>query len=280
MRRRRKKRAGGKAPASFACRTKYPIVLVHGTGFRDRKLLNYWGRIPKALGDEGARVYYSHQDAWGTVAHNAEMVKRAVLTVLKETGAEKVNLIAHSKGGLDARYMIAALDMADKVASLTTVSTPHHGSKAIDVLWRAPKLLFHAIGVVVNLTYRAMGDEKPDFYRVTRGFRTCAARRFNERFPDSDKVYYQSYASTMLDSFSDFIFVLTHSVVKRFDGENDGLVSADSARWGRFRGELRGKGRRGISHGDVVDMRRMDIKDVNIRELYIGLVRELKDMGF
>jgi len=28
------------------CQTKYPIVLIHGAGFRDRKLLNYWGRSP------------------------------------------------------------------------------------------------------------------------------------------------------------------------------------------------------------------------------------------
>lgn len=46
------------------CKTKYPIVFIHGTGFRDRKWLNYWGRIPKLLIQNGCEVYYGNQDSW------------------------------------------------------------------------------------------------------------------------------------------------------------------------------------------------------------------------
>ena len=60
------------------------------------------------------------------------MIKRSILEVLTKTGAEKVNLIAHSKGGMEARYMIKVLGMNTHVASLTTISTPHHGSKTMD----------------------------------------------------------------------------------------------------------------------------------------------------
>ncbi|MBY6921890.1 triacylglycerol lipase, partial [Clostridium botulinum] len=48
---------------SDICKTKYPIVLVHGVGFRDLKYINYWGRIPKELIRNGATVYYGNQEA-------------------------------------------------------------------------------------------------------------------------------------------------------------------------------------------------------------------------
>ncbi len=42
---------------------KYPILLVHGMGFRDSERLNYWGRIPRILEQMGCKVFYAHQDA-------------------------------------------------------------------------------------------------------------------------------------------------------------------------------------------------------------------------
>ena len=73
--------------------TKYPIVLVHGVCVRDGR--HSWGRIAKKLNEVGFTVYKSGQDAMGIVTDNAETVKKTVLKVLAETGAEKVNLIAH-----------------------------------------------------------------------------------------------------------------------------------------------------------------------------------------
>ena len=49
------------------CSTRYPLLLVHGVGFRDFHYFNYWGRIPRELVRNGAKVYYGHQEAWGTV---------------------------------------------------------------------------------------------------------------------------------------------------------------------------------------------------------------------
>ena len=39
------------------CATSYPLVLLHGIGFRDLQYFNYWGRIPKELTRNGAVVY-------------------------------------------------------------------------------------------------------------------------------------------------------------------------------------------------------------------------------
>ena len=268
------------APQSDRCRTKHPVVLVHGLGFRDRKLLNYWGRIPKALEDEGAWVFYSHQDAWGTIEHNAAMVKRAVLAALEKTGAEKVNLLAHSKGGLDSRYMISALDMEDKVASLTTISTPHHGSKTMDFLLRWPHWMYRFAGVFVDLFFKILGDKKPTFYRTSCQMETAACAKFNEEMQDADGVYYQSYAAALRTAHRDIIFMLVHRIVKQFDGDNDGVVSVESSPWGEFHGEFIGTELQGLSHGDLVDMHRRDVKGIDIRAAYKEIVSGLKDKGF
>jgi len=50
-----------------------------------------------------------------------EIAKR-ILEILKETGAEKVNIIAHSKGGLDSRSAICFEGMDQYVSSLTAIS--------------------------------------------------------------------------------------------------------------------------------------------------------------
>lgn len=159
-------------PQSDSCRTRYPILLVHGTGFRDRKSIGYWGRIPKALESHGARVFFGGQDGWGTVEHNAAVLKQRVEAILAETHCEKVHLIAHSKGGLDARYLVSSLGMAPYVASVTTISAPHHGSRTMDALFRAPRWLFRLAAIFVNGWFRLLGDKHPDFFSTCDQFTT------------------------------------------------------------------------------------------------------------
>ncbi|HEX9059458.1 MAG TPA: triacylglycerol lipase, partial [Clostridia bacterium] len=65
--------------SSQVCKTKYPIVLIHGFGFKDLKYINYWGRIPNELIKNGATIYYGNQEAWGTVEYNANDIKQKIL---------------------------------------------------------------------------------------------------------------------------------------------------------------------------------------------------------
>ena len=118
---------------------KYPVLLVHGMGFRDRPHLNYWGRIPKALEKMGCRVFYGQQDASGSVEKNGAVIAERIRGIIEQTGAEKVNIIAHSKGGLESRYAISTLGEAEHVASLTTVCTPHNGSETMDAIMKFPR---------------------------------------------------------------------------------------------------------------------------------------------
>ena len=94
---------------------KYPVLLIHGMGFRDGRRINYWGRIPKALEEMGCKIFYGNQDSNASIETNGRAIKKRIEEILQETRAEKVNLIAHSKGGLDARYAISTLKVGDKV---------------------------------------------------------------------------------------------------------------------------------------------------------------------
>lgn len=265
---------------SQVCATRYPLLLVHGFGFRDLKYLNYWGRIPREIMRNGARVYYGHQEAMGTIEDNAGDMKARIFEILEETHCGKVNIIAHSKGGLDARYLISELHMGPYIASLTTISTPHRGSELLDVLTKIPDRKYRKICSVIDRHFRKIGDRNPDSYTSSRQMKPSYAEEFNSRIKDDDGVYYQSYAIVMRNMFSDSLLCIPNAILKHVCGPNDGLVCIDSAKWGDFRGVLSNKYRRGISHGDIIDLKREDIRGFDVMEQYVKIISELKEHNF
>lgn len=265
---------------------RYPVLLVHGVACRDNRYINYWGRIPKQLRQAGISVFFGNQDGYGSVEDNAAFLKNRVEEVLQETGAEKVNIIAHSKGGLDCRYMIGKLGMGDRVASLTTLCSPHHGSRTMDAILRLPGWMIRTASFFCNIWYRFMEDKHPNAYKVFQQFSTSFAREFNRTIPEDERVYCQSYAFLMKRATSDFIMWLPYLVVKKVEGENDGLVTPRSAMWANFRGVYTSGVNRGISHMDVVDVRRSPFtrkKEAAVGDIlcfYDRLTDELAQNGF
>lgn len=278
----RKKREGDME----RCKLNHPVLMVHGTGFRDSKIVNYWGRIPKTLEAEGAALYYGGQDSWGSVEENALALKDRILSIVQETGCGKVNIIAHSKGGLEARYLVSSLGMEDKVASITTIATPHHGSRILDLFTRFPKFILVPISWIVDVWFRVLGDRHPAFLRSVNQMNTKNMRVFNEKNPDREGVFYQSYGFKMKTAFADLLLFFNYLVLFLFEGENDGVVSVQSMKWTSFKGPFVGSGRRGISHLDEVDFRRLSLSKrigkegiADIRDFYCEIVERLKDEG-
>ncbi len=265
---------------------KYPVIMVHGMGFRDYKHINYWGRIPAELEKAGCRVFYGNQDSNGDAETNGASIKKRIEEILLETGAEKVNIIAHSKGGLDSRYAISTLGIGGCVASLTTLSTPHHGSKTVDKLLCFPNGIIKFGCFLVDIWFKILGDKQPNTYKVIHSFTTEKAKIFNEHNVDDERVYYQSFAFVMKSAFSDMFMWIPSSVVKYFEGENDGLLTPEGVRWTNFKGVYRGVGRRGISHCDEIDLRRRPLSKKSgegisdIVDFYRDVVEGLKEMGF
>lgn len=208
---------------SDMCRTRYPLLLVHGVGFRDLRYFNYWGRIPREL----------------------------------------------------ARYGAAPM-----VASLTTINTPHRGCRFVDYACRLPEGLYRFIAGCFDRWFGRFGDSHPDFYTATHQFSTDLSRRFNENVPDMPGVFYQSYTSLMKDCLSDPLLWLPYLLIRAVDGASDGLVTPESAMWGEFRGIVTNRKHRGISHGDMIDLKREDYRGFDVVEFYVKLVEELKHKGF
>ncbi len=263
------------------CRTKYPVLLVHGVFFRDFRFFNYWGRIPAELKRNGAVLFYGSQQSAASVADCGEELAARIRQIREETGCDKVNIIAHSKGGLDSRYAISKCGAAPYVASLTTINTPHRGCIFADYLLdKIPDSVCNKVSSKYNAALTLLGDTKPDFMEAVQDLTASACTGRNEVLPDSPQVYYQSVGSRMNAACSGrFPLNMSYPMVKHFDGANDGLVSVDSMKWGSRFTCLTVPGGRGISHGDMIDLNRENIAGFDVREFYVNLVHELKERG-
>ena len=263
------------------CKTKYPIVLVHGVFFRDSRLFNYWGRVPHTLKMHGAEIYYGQHQSALSVKESARELAMRIKLIAERSGCEKVNIIAHSKGGLDCRYAISEFGLAPYVASLTTVNTPHRGCLfAENLLYAIPEDVKNKVANAYNVTLRALGDETPDFLAAVNDLTADSCRKLSEKLTFPEGIYAQSIGSVMSHpKKGQFPLNLSYRYVKNFDGENDGLVGEGSFEWGEKYTLLRTEGKRGISHGDMIDLSRENIKDFDVRAFYTELVKDLRERG-
>ncbi|MDR1542627.1 MAG: triacylglycerol lipase [Clostridiales bacterium] len=263
------------------CKTKYPLLMVHGIFFRDWKNFNYWGRIPDELEANGAVIFYGNQQSSASVESCAEELKACIEKIVEETGCEKVNIIAHSKGGLDSRYAVSALGMGKHVASLTTINTPHWGCNyARKLMELIPEKMVGALDHAYDALFSKLGDKSPDFLNGLVDLTDVECEKLNKELPDYPGVLCQSVGSKMASRFSSpFPLNLGYSIIKPLEGDNDGLVSVGSMEWGEFLGILAPKGKKGISHADMIDLTRKNVEGFDVSEFYVDLVQRLKKRG-
>lgn len=266
--------------ADLICSTKYPILLVHGVFFRDFKKLNYWGRIPGELTKNGAAIFYGEHQSAASVADSAEELTARIRRIVIDTGCEKVNIIAHSKGGLDCRYAIA--NGADSmVASLTTINTPHRGCGFADnLIEKVPASVREKIARTYNTAAKKLGDKTPDFLAAVIDLTAQTCSEFDRNTPLPQGIFCQSVGSELKKATGGkFPMNVSYNLVRHFDGPNDGLVAESSFRWGENYIYLTPTHKRGISHADVIDLNRENIPGFDVREFYVQLVSDLKKRG-
>ena len=218
-----------------------PIVLAHGiarfdillellkikfqppeTEFADQ--FHYFKLIKTHLGGAGFQVFHSNQDFAGPVDLRAEQLRNRVNEVLASTGAQKVNIIAHSMGGLDARHMIVDKGMADRVANLVTIGTPHLGTILADhVIDHGGFLLKEGLRPIVNL-------DGFDDLRIT------ACEEFNRRAEHDEATNNVNYRTFAAAEDLPLVFaplVPSWLFIRDNAGRNDGLVPFFSQAWRR-----------------------------------------------
>jgi triacylglycerol lipase len=244
-----------------SCKTKYPIVLVHGAFMRDSNMLgiNYWWGIPAALRAKGAVLYVTNQDPFNSEAVRAQAVANELGVQYALAGGPlyhftKINIIAHSMGPLDSRNVIANYAIPGvcaagacnaKVATLTSISGTHTGSEVADVLWTLQTGI-PILGPIVGYVIEEMIDAIGGWFFLIQGQNTLALLKdlltttitkvFNPNTPNQPGVLYQAYGGKMnfgslITDPTGLVSDLLWAVMKAGGaGDNDGLVSLDSAR--------------------------------------------------
>jgi triacylglycerol lipase len=203
-------------------RLRYPVVLAHGLLGFDRIAVggrehSYFRGVTGHLMRVGAEVHRPRVSSLASVADRAQELAQRVNLIR----ATKVNIIAHSMGGLDVRYAIAKLGLADRVASLVTIGTPHLGTPVADLGAKLTDLLKlkALIGRVIDVNA---------WYDLT----TERMQRFNREVPDSDGVAYWSVVARVERAGAHPLLRVTHKYLSERVGDNDGMVPMASQRWG------------------------------------------------
>ncbi|MBN2495560.1 MAG: triacylglycerol lipase [Deltaproteobacteria bacterium] len=227
--------------------TRFPIVLVHGwTGWDEIGSYTYFYGVPDHLERRGYAIYVASLDPYNSVELRSGQLAAQVEATLADARARKVDLIAHSQGGLDSRRLISTLGFGDRISALVTVSTPHRGTPLTDVaLGVLPGPGEEALAFLLEwLGATAVGSQSDaiaSFESMTVQF---VVEDFNPANPDDDRVAYVSYAGRTCPlgiscgDVCDVEIRWSYDLLWLLAGANDGVVPVDSAVWGDYRGEI------------------------------------------
>ena len=266
--------SGGGAGAPVAEDTRlgapYPVVLVHGMAGFDKLTVgpvsvDYWNHVRDALARDGEyEIFETVAPPYDTSEIRAGSIMSQLQDILKKTNRKKLNLIGHSQGGMDARVLASpnGYGMGDVIASVTTISTPHRGSKVADVALGlvpgfASNTLNDAASALLGVLEKTAYDIQSSTNLMAQAQELTTpymANTFNPKYIDAPGVHYASYAGrTNLRSGTGVcdastyanmpnqvdaaqpLMVPTALLLEEGKGVvNDGLVTVDSAKWGEF----------------------------------------------
>lgn len=236
------------------------IVLVHGIlGFRKRFGVTYFNHVKDHLlgSDPTLKILVPQLSATGSIYTNGEELRTAILAAFaRPLGADnaldpagKTHIIGHSQGGLDSRYMLSPdkpntspqNDVSGKIASLTTIGSPHRGSEVADLLMGRPldeggvlawfEKLLRMQGLAAKAVRELLTAVGLDNQALT-DLGTQAMAEFNQKYRNSPGVRYFCLAGTGRSGGEETCHVLHpfYRYLKRHTGQpNDGLVTKTSA---------------------------------------------------
>jgi triacylglycerol lipase len=198
-------------------------------------------------------VYVTHVPAFNSTEARGEELLKQVEDIVARTGKKKVNLIGHSHGGLNARYVAAV--RPDLIASVTTVGTPHKGSDVADYV-RAHvnggsftedvlKFFADSLGTVLALL-SGHTDLTQDSISALESLTTAGTATFNSKYPagmpttacgqgpaQQNGMRFYSWGGTrQLTNIADVGDPSLKLTSFFFGGKNDGLVGQCSSHLG------------------------------------------------
>jgi triacylglycerol lipase len=207
-----------------------PVVLVHGLFGFDRigvpgARFDYFRGIAKHLESLGCHAHAVRLPPAASVPERA----RELVAAIEALPHERVDLIAHSLGGLDARYALTHLGLAGRVRALVTVGTPHRGTPLADLALKGPldwaRRTIGALGIPLH---------------ALEWLGTDALAAFNAQVLDAPGVRYACVVGGMhrADSIVPLALIAAHAYLRKVAGPNDGLVPIASQYWGETLAEI------------------------------------------
>jgi triacylglycerol lipase len=288
----------------------YPIVLAHGFfGFEDfagAGFLSYFYGVREDLAERGETLVFTPAvDPFNDSETRGATLTEAVEAIVEHTGYEKVVLIGHSQGGLDARVVADA--RPDLVAAIVTVATPHGGTSVADIALglvrddRAAGLVDAIVRLIGAPLWDASGEET-SVVRALEQLSTEGMAAFNARHPAPGRIPIWSIGGRsdrhgggdacrggdpMLERWErdtdpiDPLLSITEAVLDGglFDPDpNDGLVRVDDSKFGIFLGCIP------ADHLDEIGQVAGDgpglFNDFDHREFYAALVEWVRARGY
>jgi pimeloyl-ACP methyl ester carboxylesterase len=115
-----------------------PVLLIHGYHSGPEVWTNWVNQLHRD-GFDAEAVYFENDDDCGSSKAHAYELNEIIEQFKVMTNSDKINIVAHSKGGLDARWYLANDLFNDDVEKLIMIGTPNHGSPlAIGSLYVPP----------------------------------------------------------------------------------------------------------------------------------------------
>ncbi len=224
----------------------------------------------------GVAAYAPHVHPYDTLDVRARAWAARLGVVMDETGAERVNLVAFSSGGLDARVLATEMGWADRVASLATVSTPHRGTALAGFVVSQPERLRALPIGVMNAVGRAAWESAPP--RALDAIAELTPEAVSARFGDETVpgVWCSSYDSaagqgTRVPMYPPLL--VPNRILYRLAGLNDGIVPTSAMSWGEPLGTLHADHARQIGLGPGAAAR------FDSRGFFRGHCDRLRDCG-
>ncbi len=258
---------------------KYPVLLCHGYGaiaslVKPSPLYD----VALLLRSHNVLTFAPNIVPYAKIETRAKSWVKLIKELTDDLPGGKVNIVAHSMGGLDMRYALSKLDIARNVSSLTTVSTPHHGTSLAELTLKTPEAIRDKLADFLDwmgdrIYPHTKSDSVASAAQLTRQYVT---ETFNPTIPNVDDIPYYSYTSAVGKGTNEPIRVIARYQNKHIyenEGPNDGMVSVESATWGEHISTYN------LSHLEQMNMRIKDDRQHLFQQFWLDVIKMLEEKG-
>lgn len=258
---------------------KYPVLLCHGYGGFSTLLSPSPMHKPcMRLRNFGIHAFAPNIVPYATIETRSEQWAGIIKKLRKKYGYKKINIVAHSMGGLDMRYAIARLGAAESVASLTTIATPHHGTSLAELVLNSPDTIRDKLAEFVDWFGESIypSTKSNAVAAVQQLTRDYVTGEFNPSIPDTDGIQYFSYSAAVGKGTKEPlhpIYRIQNQLIYQHEGVNDSFVTDESARWGKHLGTL------SISHLEQIEIQVKEERKPLVEKFWLDLAENLEENG-